>query len=37
VEFEPAVRREMARLISRLARAAAARIDTSGGTCSSIG
>ncbi|MQA89450.1 MAG: MarR family transcriptional regulator [Gemmatimonas sp.] len=34
--FEPAVRREMARLIGRLARAAAARVDTSGGTCSSI-
>jgi MarR family 2-MHQ and catechol resistance regulon transcriptional repressor len=37
VEFEPAVRREMTRLISRLARAAAARVDTSGGTCCSIG
>jgi MarR family transcriptional regulator, 2-MHQ and catechol-resistance regulon repressor len=36
-EFEPAVRREMTRLISRLARAAAARVDTSGGTCCSIG
>jgi MarR family transcriptional regulator, 2-MHQ and catechol-resistance regulon repressor len=35
-EFEPAVRREMARLIGRLARAAAARIDTTGGTCTSI-
>ena len=35
-EFEPAVRREMTRLISRLSRAAAARVDTSGGTCSSI-
>jgi MarR family transcriptional regulator, 2-MHQ and catechol-resistance regulon repressor len=35
-EFEPALRREMTRLITRLARAAAARIDTSGGTCSSI-
>ncbi|MEX2582705.1 MAG: MarR family transcriptional regulator [Gemmatimonadota bacterium] len=36
-EFEPAVRREMTRLINRLARAAAARIDTTGGTCCSIG
>ncbi|MEX2571837.1 MAG: MarR family transcriptional regulator [Gemmatimonadota bacterium] len=36
-EFEPAVRREMTRLISRLARAAAARIDTTGGSCCSIG
>lgn len=36
-EFEPAVRREMARLIGRLSRAAAARVDTTGGTCSSIG
>lgn len=36
-EFEPAVRREMTRLISRIARAAAARIDTTGGTCCSIG
>lgn len=35
-EFEPAVRREMSRLISRLARAAAARVDTTGGTCSSL-
>lgn len=36
-EFEPAVRREMTRLIGRLARAAAARVDTTGGTCCSIG
>ena len=36
-DFEPAVRREMTRLISRLARAAAARVDTSGGTCCTIG
>lgn len=36
-EFEPAVRREMTRLIGRLARAAAARVDTTGGTCSTIG
>jgi DNA-binding MarR family transcriptional regulator len=36
-EFEPAVRREMTRLIGRLARAAAARVDTSGGTCTTIG
>jgi MarR family 2-MHQ and catechol resistance regulon transcriptional repressor len=35
-EFEPAVRKEMTRLISRLARAAAARVDTTGGTCCSI-
>lgn len=36
-EFEPAVRREMSRLIGRLSKAAASRIDTTGGTCSSIG
>lgn len=36
-EFEPAVRREMARLIQKLSRAAAARVDTTGGTCSIIG
>jgi MarR family transcriptional regulator, 2-MHQ and catechol-resistance regulon repressor len=36
-EFEPAVRKEMTRLVSRLARAAAARIDTTGGTCCTIG
>lgn len=36
-EFEPAVRREMTRLVSRLARAAAARVDTTGGTCCLIG
>jgi MarR family transcriptional regulator, 2-MHQ and catechol-resistance regulon repressor len=36
-EFEPGVRREMTRLITRLARSAAARVDTSGGTCCSIG
>jgi len=36
-DFEPAVRREMSRLISRLARAAAARVDTSGGMCSIVG
>jgi MarR family transcriptional regulator, 2-MHQ and catechol-resistance regulon repressor len=36
-EFEPALRREMARLITRLARAAASRIDTSGGTCNTVG
>ncbi|MDR0786569.1 MAG: MarR family transcriptional regulator [Gemmatimonadota bacterium] len=35
-EFEPAVRREMTRLISRLARAASARVDTTGGICSTI-
>lgn len=36
-EFEPAVRREMSRLIGRLSRAAASRVDTSGGTCTLIG
>lgn len=36
-EFEPAVRKEMTRLVSRLARAAASRIDTTGGTCCTIG
>ena len=36
-DFEPAVRREMIRLIGRLARAAASRVDTTGGTCSTIG
>lgn len=36
-EFEPVIRREMTRLISRLSKAAAARIDTTGGTCCSIG
>jgi MarR family transcriptional regulator, 2-MHQ and catechol-resistance regulon repressor len=35
-EFEPEVRQAMARLIARLARAAAARVDTSGGTCCRI-
>lgn len=32
-EFSPEVRQSMARLIEKLARAAASRIDTSGGTC----
>ena len=36
-EFEPAVRREMIRLIGRLGRAAASRVDTTGGTCCTIG
>jgi MarR family transcriptional regulator, 2-MHQ and catechol-resistance regulon repressor len=36
-DFEPAIRKEMTRLITRLARAAAARVDTTGGTCCSIG
>jgi DNA-binding MarR family transcriptional regulator len=36
-DFEPGVRREMIRLIARLSKAAAARVDTSGGTCCSIG
>ncbi len=36
-DFEPAVRREMTRLIGRLVRAAASRVDTTGGTCCLIG
>lgn len=36
-EFAPEVRASMARLIGQLARAAAARVDTSGGTCCAIG
>jgi len=35
-DFEPAVRKEMLRLLGRLTRAVTARIDTSGGTCSTI-
>ncbi len=35
-EFDPEVRQAMARLVARLARAAAARVDTSGGTCCRI-
>jgi len=35
-EFAPGVRESMTRLIERLARAAAARIDTSGGTCCTV-
>jgi MarR family transcriptional regulator, 2-MHQ and catechol-resistance regulon repressor len=35
-EFAPAVRRSMARLVRQLATAAAARVDTSGGTCCSV-
>jgi MarR family transcriptional regulator, 2-MHQ and catechol-resistance regulon repressor len=34
-DFEPEVRKGAARLIQRLARAASARVDTSGGTCCS--
>ena len=34
-DFDPEVRRAAAALIERLARAAAARVDTSGGTCCS--
>jgi MarR family transcriptional regulator, 2-MHQ and catechol-resistance regulon repressor len=34
--FDPETRRAAARLVERLARAASARIDTSGGTCCSI-
>jgi MarR family transcriptional regulator, 2-MHQ and catechol-resistance regulon repressor len=34
-DLDPEVRRGAARLIGRLARAAAARVDTSGGTCCS--
>ncbi|HEV2146568.1 MAG TPA: MarR family transcriptional regulator [Longimicrobiaceae bacterium] len=36
-EFAPEVRASMARLIGQLARAAAARVDTSGGACCTIG
>lgn len=36
-EFEPAMRREMTRLIARLSKAAVARVDTTGGTCNLIG
>lgn len=35
-DFEPEVRRAAATLIARLAHAAAARVDTSGGTCCSV-
>lgn len=35
-DFDPEVRRAAARLVARLARAAAARVDTSGGTCCSV-
>jgi MarR family transcriptional regulator, 2-MHQ and catechol-resistance regulon repressor len=35
-EFEPEVRQAAARMVTRLARAAAARVDTSGGTCCSV-
>jgi MarR family transcriptional regulator, 2-MHQ and catechol-resistance regulon repressor len=35
-EFDPEVRRAAARMITRLVRAAAARVDTSGGTCCSV-
>lgn len=35
-DFDPEVRQAAARLIARLARAAAARVDTSGGTCCTI-
>lgn len=36
-DFEPEVRQAMATLIGRLARAAANRVDTSGGTCCTVG
>jgi MarR family 2-MHQ and catechol resistance regulon transcriptional repressor len=36
-EFAPEVRASMSRLIGQLARAAAARVDTSGGTCCTVG
>lgn len=36
-EFEPEVRRSMARLVGELARAAAARVDTRGGSCCTVG
>jgi DNA-binding MarR family transcriptional regulator len=35
-EFTPDVRKSMTRLIERLARTAASRIDTSGGTCCTV-
>jgi MarR family transcriptional regulator, 2-MHQ and catechol-resistance regulon repressor len=35
-DFEPEVRRAAARLIGRLARAEAERVDTSGGSCCSV-
>jgi MarR family 2-MHQ and catechol resistance regulon transcriptional repressor len=35
-EFPPEVRQSMARLIGQLARAAAARVDTTGGACCAI-
>lgn len=35
-EFAPEVRRSMAKLIGQLARAAAARVDTTGGACCAI-
>ncbi|HEX2189314.1 MAG TPA: MarR family transcriptional regulator [Longimicrobiaceae bacterium] len=36
-EFDPEVRRSMTRLIGQLARAASARVDTSGGSCCIVG
>jgi MarR family transcriptional regulator, 2-MHQ and catechol-resistance regulon repressor len=36
-DFEPAVRKEMSRLIGRLARAAAGRVDTARGCCTMLG
>jgi MarR family transcriptional regulator, 2-MHQ and catechol-resistance regulon repressor len=36
-DFEPEVRKAMATLMGRLARAAAARVDTSGGACCTVG
>lgn len=36
-EFAPEVRESMARLIGQLARAAAARVDTTGGACCTVG
>lgn len=35
-DFDPEVREAAARLVARLARAAAARVDTSGGTCCAV-
>jgi hypothetical protein len=35
-EIPSDVRRQAAKLVTRLARAAAARVDTSGGTCCSV-
>ena len=36
-DFDPEIRRAMAQLIARLARAAAERVDTGGGSCCRVG